>query len=49
MRWNNVEGLELAMILPTDGLVFVACQLAQEKGKMKGSTKSQKMDEPFNM
>jgi hypothetical protein len=30
-------------------LVFVDCQLAQEEGKMKGSTKSQKMDEPFNM
>jgi hypothetical protein len=30
-------------------LVFVDCQLAQEKGKMKGSTRSQKMDEPFNM
>ena len=29
-------------------LVFVDCQLA-EKGKMKGSTKSRKMDEPFNM
>jgi hypothetical protein len=30
-------------------LVFVDCQLAQEEGKMKGSTKSRKMDEPFNM
>jgi hypothetical protein len=30
-------------------LVFVDCQLAREEGKMKGSTKSQKMDEPFNM
>jgi len=29
-------------------LVLVDCQLAQEKGKMKGSTKSQEMDEPFS-
>lgn len=28
-------------------LVFVDCQLGQEEGKMKGSTKSRKMDEPF--
>jgi hypothetical protein len=30
-------------------LVLVDCQLGQEEGKMKGSTKSPKMDEPFNM
>jgi hypothetical protein len=29
-------------------LVFVDCQLGVKEGKMKGSTKSQKMDEPFS-
>jgi hypothetical protein len=29
------------------GLVFVDCQLGQEEGKMKGSTKSAEMDEPI--
>jgi hypothetical protein len=28
-------------------LVFVDCQLRWEEGKMKGSTKSAEMDEPF--
>ncbi len=30
-------------------LVFFDCQLPGSEGKMKGSTKSPKMDEPFNM
>ena len=29
-------------------LVFVDCQFWGKEGKMKGSTKSQKMDEPFS-
>jgi len=28
-------------------LVFVDCQLGLKEGKMKGSTKPQRMDEPF--
>ena len=31
------------------GLVFVDCRFWGKEGKMKGSTKSQKMDEPFSM
>jgi integrase len=30
------------------GLVFVDCQFGLKEGKMKGSTKSRKMDEPFS-
>ena len=30
-------------------LVFVDCQLWGKQGKMKGSTKPQRMDEPFHM
>jgi len=30
-----------------DGLVVVDCQFGLEEGKMKGSTKPQRMDEPF--
>jgi len=30
------------------GLVFVDCQLGAKEGKMKGSTKPQRMDEPFS-
>jgi hypothetical protein len=33
----------------SDSLVFVDCQLAIEEGKMKGSTKPRRMDEPFSM
>ena len=29
-------------------LVFVDCQLGLEEGKMKGSTKPERMDEPFS-
>jgi hypothetical protein len=29
-------------------LVFVDCQFGLKEGKMKGSTKSRKMDEPFS-
>jgi len=36
-------------VVGSGGLVFVDCQLPGVKGKMKGSTKSQKMDEPFSM
>jgi len=31
------------------GLVFVDCQFCRIGGKMKGSTKPQRMDEPFSM
>ena len=32
---------------PCCELVFVDCQLGLKEGKMKGSTKPQRMDEPF--
>ena len=30
-------------------LVFVDCQFWENEGKMKGSTKPRRMDEPFSM
>jgi hypothetical protein len=41
ITFRNTEGVFVG------GLVFVDCQLGLKEGKMKGSTKPQRMDEPF--
>jgi hypothetical protein len=41
------ERILIARVREWGTLVFVDCQLRWEEGKMKGSTKSAEMDEPF--